>query len=61
MPRSLNSGRGTIGQYPQWVCILAVAGRLTCTMSLNSVLQYNLALNCKMQKSGITGDFFLIR
>lgn len=56
---SLHYGKCTVGQWPQWIYILVVARRLICMTNLNIVLRYNLVLNCKMQKSGIIGDWGL--
>ena len=56
---SLHYGKCTVGQCPQWIYIWVVARRLICMTNLNIVLQYNLVLNCKMQKSGIIGDWGL--
>lgn len=57
MLSSLHYRRCTVSQYLQWIYILVVAGRLTCMVNSNNVLQYNLVLNCKMQKGGTTKDW----
>lgn len=56
---SLHYGKDTLGLCPQWIHILVVVGRLTFMTNLtNNVIQYNLVLNCKVQKSALlrTGD-----
>lgn len=55
---SLHYRKCILGLYSQWIYILVLGGRRTCMTNLTNVMQYNLVLNHKLQKSVLlrTGD-----